>query len=544
MASEIPNAVIPQESQGLSITEYLGVFQRRPFTIAIPAVLLLAVAAVVAFVVPRKYSTFTRIKISDPQLEKDLVGNTQAPIVIKPRLQTIDTDIKNRGFLEPILREIGLTEGFSVRDPKELNELYEYIDANLVIQPKIAKVGADTIVFSYTGRDARKTVEFLNKVREKYTKDVFQQELKSRVFSEYSHVRANLEELKRKRSEIMSRYQAFKSENETELIGTEREQRKFLLTLQGDRSQLEQEILEHGIELEGVQRQLKDLRPQDEVLTQAPNPAVVQLANLKAQMQARLDQLLAVYTESAPDVKNLRQQMQEVDKKIAELPPFVDASKTYQPSAIYEEQQKRKLTLLNLRQVKQQSLNRLVAQIEEIRKQVDRVPEMRRQLDEFTDKLDEISAQIKYLQVDNDRMKRTWENVSGKGSDLVTVQYWPRSDGDPVFPNVPIFLVVGFGAGLLLGVGLAFMKEFAGMTFNTTAQVQSVLPITVLGEVSHIVTENERDARRKKRRRLWIVVGIVFAALVALHVLYLNEAPSRHLPPGVIQLLDKIYKGR
>ena len=114
-----------------------------------------------------------------------------------------------------------------------------------------------------------------------------------------------------------------------------------------------------------------------------------------------------------------------------------------------------------------------------------------------------------------------------------------------VFPSVPLFLGIGAGAGLLLGIGLAFLREFSGMTFTTSSQVQSVLPVAVLGEVGRIATADERKQASRKSIRRWVILAVIVALLTGVHVMYFNKEWSKHLPAVVVRTLDQVYdKGR
>jgi predicted nucleic acid-binding Zn-ribbon protein len=55
------------------------------------------------------------------------------------------------------------------------------------------------------------------------------------------------------------------------------------------------------------------------------------------------------------------------------------------------------------------------------------------------------------------------------------------ADDDPVFPNTALFIGLAAVVGILLGLGVAFLREFASPSFTTPSQVATALPVPMLG---------------------------------------------------------------
>jgi capsular polysaccharide biosynthesis protein len=58
--------------------------------------------------------------------------------------------------------------------------------------------------------------------------------------------------------------------------------------------------------------------------------------------------------------------------------------------------------------------------------------------------------------------------------------------GAPSFPNRPLFGLGGFGAGLSLGMGIAFLLELRDTTLRTEIDVERALELPVLAMVPAI----------------------------------------------------------
>lgn len=72
------------------------------------------------------------------------------------------------------------------------------------------------------------------------------------------------------------------------------------------------------------------------------------------------------------------------------------------------------------------------------------------------------------------------EILAGLGSTNIDVTDPARSSAEPAQPNVPLYLGIALGAGLLFGCGLAFLREELDNTILTAAQVEEVSAVPVL----------------------------------------------------------------
>lgn len=104
------------------------------------------------------------------------------------------------------------------------------------------------------------------------------------------------------------------------------------------------------------------------------------------------------------------------------------------------------------------------------------------------------------------------------GSPYVSALVAPRSLSAPLFPNQKITIAVGMVAGVLLGVSLAFIREFLDRTFARPEDVQRILGVPTLFSIPDGLPKDAASgqswsdggmaARRPWRRR---AVQLVFA---------------------------------
>ncbi|MDP6723312.1 MAG: hypothetical protein QGF59_31910, partial [Pirellulaceae bacterium] len=399
------------------------------------------------------------------------------------------------------------------------------------------------ISITYTGRDAQKVMQFVNKVRDRYI-ETFKGEFKDEIYGLHNSMRVSVAEIGRKHANSIAAYQAYKEENKDLLSGNNADRHRLRIKLQSDRADLRRNIRTAESELERIRGQLAKEQQTFETTTLIPNPELIlrrkELATMQALLQSYLDKN---FTEKMNVVKEVRERMAAHEILIAGLDPSTEASKTIDRNPIYTALVQKQYELSRQLDSSQFALNSLTTELNAIEKSIGQVPVVERRLEELLAEQELAGDSLRLLQQDAGRIKRTWENISGKGSDLFVVASWPRSDGDPVFPSVPLFVFIGGAAGLLIGIGVAFLREFSGLVYATAVQVQSSLPVMVVGEVAAITTQAERRVLFRRRVRRWVVFAVVLLLLVTLHALYLNEEWTQFLPPDLVSVMDKIYQG-
>lgn len=105
----------------------------------------------------------------------------------------------------------------------------------------------------------------------------------------------------------------------------------------------------------------------------------------------------------------------------------------------------------------------------------------------------------------------------------------------PTDPNILVVALIGCGLGLLVAIGLILLLDLLQGTFKTVDDVERGLAVPVLGGISHLETEEERDTLLRSRRRgTLLAFGFVFLVVTVVTIYYV--APTR-LPPTVRDLL-------
>lgn len=262
-------------------------------------------------------------------------------------------------------------------------------------------------------------------------------------------------------------------------------------------------------------RQMADLEEQEEFsmgLFSAPSSGPTSAVDARLQtMQTQMDEMLLRYTENHPDVielgrlmEELEQQRLEEQKLMAEVAP----DSTSNPML--------------------QQMKMLLADTDgQIASMEVRVTEYRRRVDELKNLVDtvpQIEAELKRLDRDYAVNKRNYEELlkrreaasmsekaEVRGDDIkFKVIDPPRVPLSPAGPDRLLFMSLVTGAGLALGLGVAFLLSQIRPTFDDTKLMKDVTGIPVLGVVSMV-----RTAEYMSKRRM-AIAGFTAACLMLL----------------------------
>ncbi|MBZ0154469.1 MAG: hypothetical protein K8J09_23320 [Planctomycetes bacterium] len=108
----------------------------------------------------------------------------------------------------------------------------------------------------------------------------------------------------------------------------------------------------------------------------------------------------------------------------------------------------------------------------------------------------------------------------------------------PTEPNVLLVAFLGCVLGLGVAIGLVLLIDLLQATFKTVDDVERGVPLPVLGGMSHLETEEERQSARRSRRRTSLIV-VALTSLVAL-IVTIYYVDNTRLPGPVRDLLTML----
>jgi polysaccharide biosynthesis transport protein len=276
----------------------------------------------------------------------------------------------------------------------------------------------------------------------------------------------------------------------------------------------------------------------------APGPATVPKKSALAEDRAKLAEMLTHYSEKWPDVIKLKKKIQEEEARETSLaqvqaaapkipvppppaPPAPAAANSTAPTPPAA-------LMKHFNPV-------LQAQIEAVDQEIDKHKQELQRLSKLVAGYQAKLEAIPVREQETVALSRDYEMTKGHYAQLeaqalsaeTATQLEFRQKGErfvvldpavapekPSKPDRPLLEMAGAMVGLLLGVGLALLPEFVGMTIIRPQDITSASSLTILETIPVIMTRSDQIVR--KRRMLLTTASAVLATIAVGTLLFLR----------------------
>jgi polysaccharide chain length determinant protein (PEP-CTERM system associated) len=442
-----------------------------------------AVAIGTANFLPKKYTSQTVVLVAKPTVPIEYVK----PVVtedLSRRLASMKEQILSRTRLEPVIDKFDLYP--QDRAKVHMEELVERLRTAIEISPLAPMAGTeDRSMPGFSVSVTFNNPQLAQQICSSITSMFMEQNasaLEQQASRTTSFLSQQLDEAKRNLDEQDKKLAQFKRERMGSLPEQEQSNLGVLMSLN---SQLDAttQALSRAQQDKAFDESLLNQQEANWKASQAgQNPD-----SLEEQLHTLQDQLAtleALYTPKHPDVVKKKSQIEELQKKIAEVPePSTRPKGTSRPVVEPSQIQQLRATL------RQQELN-----ISDLTKRQTQVQEQIRLLQERVQASPMVEQQLKELSRNyqsaadfyNDLLKKR-EN-SAMATDLAHQQEGeqfrvldpPSLPANPSFPNKVKFAGGGLAGGFALGLGILYVLMLADQTFHTEKDVELSLKLPVL----------------------------------------------------------------
>lgn len=496
----------------MSIEDYFKVAWRRKWLIFFPFVLVSAGVTAWAILQPDIYRSSTLILV-EPQRVPEAYVKSIVASPVEERLGTITQQIMSRTRLQRIIDDFHLYP--DARGVKAMEEIIEIMRKDVDLQVK----GKDSFTVSYQGKDPRTVMMVANQLASLFIDENLRvREQQAEGTTEF--LESQLRRLKEKLEEQEKAGQAYKERYMGELPSQQDANLRTLDQLQLQ-FQTNQETLK-GVEERKflVERQLAglaqwaELDSYDTPVIRGAGPgagpaAPIGPARLEA-LKGQLAALRSIYSEKYPDVIRLRREIEEEERKLAERASADDAAggneakgRTVASPNPYHLSLTTQLESLKaeLRSLRAEE-GRLRQQIGVYRAKVEAAPRREQELAMLTRDY-EITRQ-NYQSLLNKRLEaQVSENLErrqkGEQFRVLDPANLPQK---PFKPNRTRLILLGLAAGLGLGVGLAFLREYLDRSVREADELKEYTQLPVLASIPLIAVSEVRGGSGRALFRL------------------------------------------
>jgi len=474
----------------MTLTEARRILRHYWWILPLTVIGCSALGLLTATLLPKRYTSQTLVLVDQPTVPTEYVR----PVVsdeLNHRLASMQEQILSRTRLEPIIEKFGLYA--QDRGRLHIEDLVDRLRNSVTVKPLEPMAGTlnrslpgfyVNVTFDNALTAQQICTEITSMFMEQNTKERERQASQTTSF-----LGGQLDEAKRKLDEQDAQLAQFKRLH----LGSLPEQEQTNLSLlSGMNSQLEANIqaLSRAQQEKALNESLLSQQEATWKMSQtgqSPETAEQQLIALQEQLSG----LLARYTPEHPDVVKLKNQIEELKKRMAEVPKTSgqESGSTHasaiQPPQIQQLRAKLRQDEVSISDLaKRQS--QIQDQIRQLQARIEASPVVEQQFKEIT------RSHQTALDFYNELLKKHEQSAMAtdlehqQQSEQFRVLDPPSLPEKPSFPKRSYFAGGGLGGGLVLGLGLMYLIAFNDKSMHTERDVELILKLPVLGMVPRL----------------------------------------------------------
>lgn len=525
------NAILEHEEagSGQAVDRLRAAWGRRKWL----GIILFAVAATgagtVVLTLPNVYRSTATVLIEAQQVPERFVGSTVTN-ELETRLTSMTQDVLNRPRLQGLVNQYGLYPELRGRDSSDswMETAIGRMRRDVKLEMKASESGGPyrrtTIAFalSYQGSDPQTVAVVTNTLASAYVEE----NLKARERSasgtteflrlQLDQGKARLDEQERRVSEFRTRYLG-------ELPGAGQAHVARLESLSAQLRLNSDNQMRLAERRDSLSAQLQRARSESGV-----EPDDARLQRLKGE----LANLRIKYTDLWPDIIRLKDEIETLEKKMAEpkpKKPLDDIPPTPQVLQLQEALKAANVELSILKTEEQRVRKDLAA----FQLRLDTAPQREREFADLSRDYDN-TKEMYFSLLKRYEEAQIAENMEQrqKGEQFRVLE--PAAPSfDPAAPNRLRLLLMGLALAVGLGAGAMVIAEVLDTSFHSVKDLRAFSTLPVLVSIPLVVTET--DARRERSRFRLATIGLLAALILTAGAAYFvssgNHALTNLLSP-------------
>lgn len=500
----------------LTLSDYIYIVKRRKWSLILPTIIIFALSAFVAVVLPPVYKSTSTILIEEQEIPADFVMATVTSFA-EQRLQSIHQRIMSTTRLLDIINRFRLYEDLKGRlsteqivDKMRKSIRLETISAE-VVDRRTGRPSSATIAFTlaYEGKGVPEKVQqvanvlaslFLEEnlqVRERQTKETSQ------------FLEDEMLKLKTQLNDIESKVADFKEAHINELPELFQVNMQSLYTAERNVERLNE-----------LYRSLKERESylQTQLASITPNETMNQDVRRLRELRAHLSELQSRFTDQYPDVIKTKSEVKELEKRIAaanigtnpngspDNPAYITLASQLASTQAEMDSIRRQIDDLNLK-------------AEDYHRRIEATPKVEEEYKSLT--IERNNTRAKY----DDLLQKYMEARVAHGlekeqkGERFTLIDPARVPEKPYKPNRIAIIIIGLILGMAAGVATASIKEYTDNSVRSADELALATNFPVLAGIPEISTAN--DINRQRRLGMIKIAAVIVAFIGGLVVFHL-----------------------
>jgi len=527
----------------METSDYLDILRRRKWYIVFSILLILFGASVYSVVAPEKYKSSTTILVIPQRVPEGYVRSTISSRVDE-RLFTIRQQVLSRTRLLLVMEELGLYKEERKKLPAEL--VVETMRKSIDIQVASAtgagrrrESGEDAFTLTVTHENPQLAMLTASRLASYF----IDENLKSReqqAVGTSEFLQSQLEETKVRLEAQEEKVKQYKLKYMGELPQQLQANLQILSRLQdqvkmnSDATRIAQDrkvYLEAQIGF--LESQMNAIKAQMSAGSDAPDSSDSSIASLANELSVKKSQLAALsakYTEKYPEIRRLKDEVAQLEKRLADaIAQEGQSGNLRQPlnagTGVYSMApgSKERDEILRLR-AQNKALDSEIASLRKDRKEIERTING---IEARVEKSPRREQEMVSLTRDYENLKLSYDDLLKKKLDAeVSQNLEKRQKGEqfqildpadlpqkPFSPDRPKVFGIAFAAAMLIGFGGAIGFEMINPTLRGKRDFQHFFQVPVLASIP-IIRDTEYESRIS-RKKTAIYSGLIsFGALV------------------------------
>jgi polysaccharide biosynthesis transport protein len=505
------------EENTLEFKSLIRILKRRKWEILLPVLGIFLIALIGVLIWPPTYRSSSTILIEEQEIPPEYVMSTVTGYA-EQRLQTISQRIMTYNRLMEIISRFNLYA--DIRGKSSMEEVvekmrksikFETISADVIDRTGRAKSATIAFTVSYEGQNPGVVQQVANVLASLYLEENLKsREEKSAGASKFIDEEGR--QIQTKLAELDGKIATFKQGNLNSLP----ELANFnLQTL--DRS--EQEIDQLNSQLRSLKEKESSLLSQLASVPQdLSNPDKDRLKELRA----RIVSLRTRYSEEYPDVIKTKQEIAELERRLGSA---------HKQTAVGGQSDNPAYVALTAQ------LSGVRSDISSVNRQIS---DTRGRRDSYRHRIESgprTEEQYKLLVSERNNLQLKYDDLMKKGMEAKVAQGLEKTQmgerftlidparlpEEPVSPNIPAVLLIGLILGMGSGVGTASLREFSDKSAHSPEDLALVTQLNVLAAIPDIVTQEDREKRKKKLKVMLIITGAaIVCGVLIFHFLIMD----------------------
>ncbi|MEZ5286667.1 MAG: Wzz/FepE/Etk N-terminal domain-containing protein [Vicinamibacterales bacterium] len=464
----------PENEPGL---DYLAILRRRRWSLLIPILLGIVVGGALAVLLPREYTATTTIAVTAPSVSGGLASTTQADQV--ERVRAVSHELLSSPVVEQVAHDERLLDGRSM--DAVVTDIRQRTTVALPPRTLSApgRYEPDTFVVSYTGR----TPELAQRVASQLAQVFIDSHSRKRE-TRAEQTSAFLERQLTQARERMDAAEARLRETKSAYQGRLPEQ--TLTNLQA-MNELRRQADSDRAALQAERERLSVVEQQIEAMRQDAQTAAAEALDRQSRerlsgLENTLAEARQKYTDRHPEVQRLEEELARAKAEDAEARRLAGSGAGLTDPALRELVAEREQARLRIREFETKAA-RAPAELARYQELVNGAPIVEQRLMSLTQAYEFEKQQYQKLAEQYQTAMVSEELEHRQAGERFFVLYAAERPRRPSSPNVLLVLGAALVGGLVLGVGLAALRELMDRSVHDRRTLEATFGRPVLAEI-------------------------------------------------------------